>query len=74
MTTVEGEAAQASKAPLPDYFADPDAVLKDAGVAWRYGRAPDYTKTRKYFNESKYRSAADVKEDLQTVSSVQYQS
>lgn len=37
---------------LPDYLTDPDAVLKDTEVNWRYGRAPDYSKTRKVFLES----------------------
>ncbi|EFQ98969.1 hypothetical protein MGYG_01981 [Nannizzia gypsea CBS 118893] len=37
------------KAPaLPDYVLDPDAVLKD-DINWRYGRAPDYSKTRKEY-------------------------
>ena len=35
---------------LPDYVLDPDAVLKD-DVAWRYGRAPDYSKTRIFYNQ-----------------------
>lgn len=39
-------------AALPDYLTDPDAVLKDKEVKWRYGRAPDYSKTRKVFSES----------------------
>lgn len=37
---------------LPDYLTDPDAVLKDTEVNWRYGRAPDYSKTRTVFSES----------------------
>lgn len=37
---------------LPDYLTDPNAVLKDKDVNWRYGRAPDYSKTRKVFEES----------------------
>lgn len=41
---------------LPDYLTDPDAVLKDAEVRWRYGRAPDYSKTRKVFSETKQKS------------------
>ncbi|KAL5387658.1 hypothetical protein DPSP01_003454 [Paraphaeosphaeria sporulosa] len=39
---------------LPDYVTDPDAVLKDTNVKWRYGRAPDYSKTRQVFAASKY--------------------
>lgn len=36
---------------LPDYVLDPNAVLKDT-AAWRYGRAPDYSNTRRVFEES----------------------
>ncbi|KAL1636405.1 hypothetical protein SLS58_009824 [Diplodia intermedia] len=39
--------------PVPDYLADADAVLKDQGVKWRYGRPPDYSKTRKVYAETK---------------------
>jgi hypothetical protein len=38
---------------LPDYLTNPDAVLGDKDAKWRYGRAPDYSKTRKMFTESK---------------------
>ncbi|RTE68355.1 hypothetical protein BHE90_017267 [Fusarium euwallaceae] len=44
--TVEGSAT------FPDYFLSPDAVLKD-GVTWRFGRKPDYTRTRKAWKETK---------------------
>jgi hypothetical protein len=37
---------------LPDYLTNPDAVLGDKDAKWRYGRAPDYSKTRKMFAES----------------------
>lgn len=40
-------------AALPDYLVDQDAVLKDSGAKWRYGKAPDYSKTRKVFGECK---------------------
>ncbi|KAF1358958.1 hypothetical protein EJ07DRAFT_179103 [Lizonia empirigonia] len=43
-------------AALPDYLTDPDAVLKVKEVKWRYGRAPDYSKTRKVFSETKQKS------------------
>ncbi|KAK8166320.1 putative pathogen-related protein [Phyllosticta citrichinensis] len=43
---------------LPDYLTDPDAVLKDQDVKWRYGRAPDYSKTRKMYAETKKMSHA----------------
>ena len=46
---------QAEAAPgIPDYLADPDAVLRDGTAKWRYGRAPDYSKTRKVYAESTY--------------------
>jgi hypothetical protein len=54
MTTADVEAPPAEPTPaLPDYLTNPDAVLGDADANWRYGRAPDYTKTRKVFRESK---------------------
>lgn len=40
-------------AALPDYVTDADAVMKDDFAKWRYGRAPDYTKTRKIWSETK---------------------
>jgi hypothetical protein len=45
--------AEAAAPALPDYVLDEDAVLKDTDVKWRHGRAPDYSKTRKVFAESK---------------------
>jgi hypothetical protein len=39
---------------LPDYVLDADAVLKDENVNWRHGRAPDYSKTRQIWADSKY--------------------
>ncbi|KAK5131716.1 hypothetical protein LTR08_000604 [Meristemomyces frigidus] len=38
---------------VPDYLASPNAVFNDEGVKWRYGRAPDYSKTRKVWEEGK---------------------
>ncbi|KAK5175276.1 uncharacterized protein LTR77_000413 [Saxophila tyrrhenica] len=38
---------------VPDYLASPNAVFADEGVQWRYGRAPDYSKTRKVWEEGK---------------------
>lgn len=46
--------AEAPAPALPDYVLDEDAVLKDTNVNWRHGRAPDYSKTRKIFAESKH--------------------
>ncbi|KAF2770337.1 hypothetical protein EJ03DRAFT_335542 [Teratosphaeria nubilosa] len=37
----------------PDYLASPNAVFGDQGVQWRYGKAPDYSKTRKVWEEGK---------------------
>ncbi|KAF2873002.1 hypothetical protein BDV95DRAFT_605581 [Massariosphaeria phaeospora] len=51
-TPVEPPAAEPAPA-LPDYLTDPDATLKDAHAKWRYGRAPDYSKTRQVFTETK---------------------
>lgn len=36
---------------VPDYLASPNAIFNDVGVQWRYGRAPDYSKTRKVWEE-----------------------
>lgn len=41
------------KSEIPDYMTDPNAVLKDVNARWRYGRAPDYSKTRAVFAQSK---------------------
>ena len=38
---------------VPDYLASPNAVFGDADVKWRYGKAPDYSKTRKVWEEGK---------------------
>jgi hypothetical protein len=56
MAAADVQTPPAEPAPpaLPDYLTDPDAVLKDTEVNWRYGRAPDYSKTRKMFQESKF--------------------
>jgi len=36
---------------VPDYLASPNAVFGDPDVKWRYGKAPDYSKTRKVWEE-----------------------
>lgn len=41
-------------AALPDYLTDSDAVMKDVNASWRYGRPPDYSKTRKVWAESMF--------------------
>ncbi|KAF9872391.1 hypothetical protein CkaCkLH20_10218 [Colletotrichum karsti] len=51
---VQDRKVQATASPaLPDYVTSPNAVFGDEGVQWRYGRAPDYTKTRKVWREGK---------------------
>lgn len=52
-TTANTETAEETPA-LPDYLASPNAVFADEGVQWRYGRAPDYTKTRKVWAEGEF--------------------
>ena len=47
MATAEVEPAPA----LPDYLTNPNAVLGDT-AEWRYGRAPDYSNTRKVYENS----------------------
>jgi hypothetical protein len=45
--------AAATEAPpaIPDYMLDPNAVTKDEAV-WRNGKAPDYSNTRRVWQES----------------------
>jgi hypothetical protein len=43
-------------AELPDFFTDPNAVLKDDSAIWRFGKRPDYAKTRKVYAECKFRN------------------
>jgi hypothetical protein len=45
---------QETAAELPDYLTSPNAVLKDIDVQWRYGRAPDYSNTRKAYDQSTF--------------------
>ena len=53
MASTESEAAPAAAPELPDYLFDPNAVLKDTSAKWRHGQPPDYSNTRKVFEESK---------------------
>ncbi|KAK7956847.1 uncharacterized protein PG986_006069 [Apiospora aurea] len=41
---------------LPDYMTDPNAVLGDVDAEWRHGQPPDYSKTRKAFEQAKQTS------------------
>lgn len=49
---VEQTPAEPEAPALPDYLTDPDAVMKDAGATWRYGKPPDYSNTRKVWSQS----------------------
>lgn len=49
---------------LPDYMTDPNAVLKDADVQWRHGQPPDYSKTRKVFEQSKKNTPSPVRNTI----------
>lgn len=53
MADVNTQDAPVETPALPDYLLDPNAVLKDT-ANWRYGKAPDYSNTRKVFNESMF--------------------
>lgn len=56
MATAGVEAPPTDASALPDYLLDPNAVLKDGSANWRYGQAPDYSKTRKVYDETKTKS------------------
>jgi len=49
---VAQQAASKPAPAIPDYLATPNAVFSDEGVQWRYGKPPDYSKTRKVWEES----------------------
>ncbi len=40
-------ASEPAATSLPDYLTSPDAVSADDGVQWRFGKAPNYSNTRK---------------------------
>lgn len=54
MATVEVKASSEEAPALPDYLLDPNATLSDNSAKWRYGKAPDYSKTRKVYGESEF--------------------
>ncbi|KAI0383375.1 hypothetical protein F5Y04DRAFT_33645 [Hypomontagnella monticulosa] len=41
---------------FPDYMTNPNAVLADVNAEWRNSQPPDYSKTRKFFSETKQSS------------------
>jgi hypothetical protein len=53
MASAEVESLPAQAPDLPDYLLNPNAVLGDESAKWRYGNPPDYSKTRKVYNDSK---------------------
>jgi hypothetical protein len=44
-------AATEAQPAIPDYMLDPNAVTRDEAV-WRNGKAPDYSNTRRVWQES----------------------
>ncbi|KAF2155545.1 hypothetical protein K461DRAFT_290566 [Myriangium duriaei CBS 260.36] len=55
MATADVQSQPAEAAPaLPDYLTNPDATLGDKDAAWRYGKAPDYSKTREVWEQTKH--------------------
>ena len=56
MAAADVEAPPTETSALPDYLLDPNATLKDESAEWRYGKAPDYSNTRKVYEQSKYNS------------------
>ena len=53
---VQQPPAEPAAPAVPDYLASPNAVFSDPGVEWRYGKAPDYSKTRKVWEEGELNS------------------
>ncbi|KAL5115990.1 hypothetical protein ACEQ8H_006107 [Pleosporales sp. CAS-2024a] len=53
---VHAPPAEAAAPALPDYLTSPDATLGDKDAQWRYGQAPDYTKTRAMFAATKQKT------------------
>lgn len=47
----EVAAPEPEAAPLPDYLTNPDAVSADEGAQWRFGKAPNYSNTRRVWAE-----------------------
>lgn len=39
-------------ASLPDFMTSPDATLGDKEAVWRYGKPPDYSRTREEWAQS----------------------
>jgi hypothetical protein len=39
---------------LPDFYTDPNAVLNDTKAVWRFGRSPNYAKTRSVYAECEH--------------------
>jgi len=54
----------AQGAALPDFYTNPNAVLGDLSASWRYGKPPDYSKTRKVYEESEFFLIFPLKGDV----------
>jgi hypothetical protein len=54
MATVDVQPPPAEAPAVPDYLLDPNATLKDASAEWRHGKAPDYSNTRKVYEQSMF--------------------
>lgn len=52
MASADVEKPQEPASSVPDYLASPNAILADQDVEWRYGHAPDYSKTRAEWEKS----------------------
>ena len=54
MTTVNVQPSHTEAPAVPDYLLDPNATLKDSFAEWRHGKAPDYSNTRKVYEQSMF--------------------
>lgn len=52
MAATAVEPAPSETPGLPDYVLNPNATLKDTSSNWRHGQAPDYSRTRKVYEQS----------------------
>jgi hypothetical protein len=50
-----GDDTKSGPAPaLPDFYTDPNAVIGDETAVWRFGKRPDYAKTRLFYAECEW--------------------
>jgi hypothetical protein len=48
---VDDDGTPAPTPALPDFYMDPNAVIGDVDAVWRFGKRPDYAKTRLFYAE-----------------------